>query len=274
MERVSQDDRQVVTIAAGPMRDFYLAASERYAVTSRTVGQTQVNSYAPAELMEGAEAVLDDAGQALESFNEHFGPYPFTEFDLVSTTTFALGVEYPGIVAILVDLYQQTENQNGTPPNGLLESVVAHEVAHQWFYSTVGNDQVDEPWVDEAMAQYATLLYYADIYGPSGAAGFQSSLERRWERVNREDIPIGLPVRAYTPQEYGAIVYGRGPLFIETLAETMGEEAFAAFLRDYYQTFQWDIATGKSFQALAEQHCECDLTDLFQTWVYDANTAP
>jgi aminopeptidase N len=183
-------------------------------------------------------------------------------------------VEYPGIVAILVDLYQQTENRNNASPNGLLESVVAHEVAHQWFYSTVGNDQVDEPWVDEAMAQYATLLYYADIYGPSGAAGFQSSLERRWERVNREDIPIGLPVRAYTPQKYGAIVYGRGPLFIETLAETMGEETFAAFLRDYYQTFQWDIATGKSFQALAEQHCGCDLTDLFQTWVYGktANT--
>jgi len=269
IERESQDDRQVVTFAAGPVRDFYLAASERYAVTSRSVGQTTVNSYAPAELIEGAEVALDDAGQALEIYNERFGPYPFTEFDLVSTTTFALGVEYPGIVAILVDLYEQTDNQGDIPTNVLLESVVAHEVAHQWFYSIVGNDQVDEPWVDEALAQYATLLYYADIYGPPGAAGFRGSLERRWDRVNRADIPIGLPVRDYTPQEYGAIVYGRGPLFFETLAETMGEETFAAFLRDYYQIHQWDIATGNSLKDLAEQHCACDLTALFQTWVYD-----
>jgi aminopeptidase N len=150
-----------------------------------------------------------------------------------------------------------------------LEGVVAHEVAHQWFYSVVGNNQVDEPWVDEALVQYATLLYYQDVHSSSGAAGFRGSLERRWNRVDRADIPIGMPVRAYTDQEYGAIVYGRGPLFIETLAKEMGQETFAAFLRDYYQTYQWGIATGDGFKQLAEGHCACDLTALFETWVYD-----
>jgi virginiamycin B lyase len=270
INREQTDTHQIVTFAAGPVRDFYLAASDRFAMTSRTIGQTVLRSYAPVELAAGNEATLNLAAAAMQSFNQRFGPYPFTEFDLVSTTTFALGVEYPGIVAILMNLYDLDGRVRGTPTGPLLEGVVAHEVAHQWFYSVVGNDQVDEPWLDEALAQYATLLYYRDAYGgEEGATGFRRSLERRWERVNRADIPIGLPVRAYDEASYGAIVYGRGPLFLQLLAETMSQETFDAFLADYYQTYKWGVATGADFKQLAEQHCACDLTPLFEAWVYE-----
>ncbi len=263
IERVEQDGQQVLTVAAGPVRDFYLAASDHYTVTSQSVGEVAVNSYAPAELSAGSAMALTQAVQALQSFNERFGPYPFTEFDLVTTPNLALGVEYPGIVVIRGELYGADQD------NRLLEAVVAHEVAHQWFYSVVGNDQVDEPWVDEALAQYATLLYFLDVYGPAGADAFRGSLERRWTRVDGVEIPIGLPVRDYTVQEYSAIVYGRGPLFLETLAESMGQESFAAFLQEYYRRHQWGIATTASFKDLAEAHCSCDLTPLFEAWVYD-----
>lgn len=263
------ETQQVVTFAAGPVRDFYLAASEQYTQTRRTVGETTVNSFTTKENAAGAELALNHAVAALESFNRRFGPYPFTEFDMVSTTTFALGVEYPGIVALLEDLYDPTGVVGGTPAGVLLEAVVAHEVAHQWFYSVVGNDQVDEPWLDEALAQYATLLYYLDVHGGGGAAGFRGSLERRWNRVNRADIPIGLPVRAYTPQQYSAIVYGRGPLFLEALAQEMGQQEFEAFLKDYVQTYRWGIATGAGFKELAQTHCRCNLAPLFETWVED-----
>lgn len=268
LEQEQAGERQTVTYAAGPVRDFYLVASDRFERVSRQMGQTIVNSYAPAEFNAGAAAALEQAAQALESFNTRFGAYPFTEFDLVSTTTFALGVEYPGVVAILLDLYQPDSQLGGMSSSSLMESVVAHEVAHQWFYSQVGNDQVDEPWLDEALAQYLTLLYTIDVYGPQAAAGFERSLERRWDRIGRADIPIGEPVRAYTAEEYSAIVYGRGPLFMAHLAETMGQETFNAFLRDYYQTHQWGIVTGDDFKQLAEQHCHCDLTEIFETWVY------
>jgi len=268
IEREETDERQTLTIAAGPMRDFYLAASRRYAVTSRRVGQTTVNSYAPTELIAGAELALEQAGNALESFNRRFGTYPYTEFDVVTTTTFALGVEYPSIVAILVDLYDSQAQVRGTPAAALLEAVVAHEVAHQWFYALVGNDQVDDPWLDEALAQYLTLIYYADVHGPAGSEGFRRSLERRWARVDQADIPIGQAVRNYSIEEYSAIVYGRGPLFIEALSERLGEEAFAEFMRDYAQTYRWGIATGEDFKGLAEKHCNCDLAALFEAWVY------
>ncbi|MDX1522915.1 MAG: M1 family metallopeptidase, partial [Anaerolineae bacterium] len=268
IEREESGDRQILTIAAGPMRDFYLASGAAYEVVSATVGETTINSYAPADLKAGAELALQQTVDSFASFNERFGVYPYTEFDVITTTTFALGIEYPGIVAILIDLYELEGQVAGASAPVLLEAVVAHEAAHQWFYGLVGNDQVDEPWLDEALAQYLTMVYYADVYGENGRTGFRGSLERRWQRVEGADIPVGLPVSDYTAEEYGAIVYGRGPLFIEALAAEMGQDVFDDFILDYSLTYRWQIATAQDFQTLAEQYCECDLTPLFEEWVY------
>jgi aminopeptidase N len=165
-------------------------------------------------------------------------------------------------------LYDPHGEISGTPTSIYLESAVAHEVAHQWFYNVVGNDQVDEPWVDEALVQYLTGLYYRDVYGEEGYEGFKESWNSRWGRVDFEDIPIGFPVEGYDGIAYGAIVYGRGPLFMDALAEKMGQETFNVFLRDYYETNKWGIGTASEFEELAERHCDCDLSDIFEEWVY------
>lgn len=266
LDESRQDGQQVITVAAGPAREFYLAASDAYQVVSQQVGETTINSYAPRRLRRGANEVLDIAAAAMRSYEDHIGPYPYTEMDLVSTATSALGVEYPGIVALTSRAYNGEYQQ-------YLESTVAHEVGHQWFYNVVGDDQLDEPWLDEALTQYITLLYFQDQYGQEGYDGFRASFESRWTRTDSEKIPVGLPVAAYSadgeyPNTYGAIVYGRGPLFFEALAQEMGAETFAAFLRDYYQTFAWDISTADRLRGLAEKHCGCDLGQHFADWVY------
>ena len=258
------DGRQTVTYAAGPMRDFYLVASERFVSISRQVGETTINSYTLPEYESGAAVALAHAVAATENFNEIFGVYPFTEMDLASTPTLALGVEYPGAMVLAVRLYDPAEGYPATA----LEATTVHEVAHQWFYSTVGNDQIDEPWLDEALAQYATLLYFRAIHGEAGADAFRRSLTGRWERLEMAEIPIGMPVDAYDGAAYGAIVYGRGPLFFEALEERMGPAAFDDFLRTYYQRYVWEIATTEDLRAVAEQVCACDLGALFEEWVY------
>ncbi len=264
IQREQTDSGQQVMYAGGPMRDFYLVASNSYRVVSQQFGEVRVNSYAPAELLEGAQDVLRYTVDALRVFDKRSGAYPFTELDIVATPTLALGVEYPGIVAMAQRLYPPQTEYGSV----YLESTMAHEVGHQWFYSVVGNDQLDEPWLDEALAQYATLVYWQDLYGQRGGEGFLDSLYGRWDRVDRADIPIGMPVRNYTRQEYGAVVYGRGPLFVEALATEMGDDRFASFLRDYYETFKWSIATSEGLKELAESQCGCDLTPLFEEWVY------
>lgn len=269
VERAQKENTQVVTFAAGPARDFYVAASDRFVVKSETVGETQVNSYAFKDRAEGAQLALDTAVNAIKSFSARFGAYPYTEFDVVSIPMQgASGIEYPGITGINYLLYDLKSEVSGFPAPIMLEATTAHEVGHQWFYNAVGNDQANEPWVDESITQYVTGLYYFDQYGHQGMDSYRSSWESRWERVNREPIPIGLPAGSYAGKEYSAIVYGRGPLFIEALALKIGQSTFEKFLRNYYQSNEWGISTAESFKQSAEKECSCDLTPMFDEWVY------
>ena len=259
---------QTLIVASGPARDFYLAASPNYEEISQTIGEVTVRSYAPRESRDGSQMALDVASRAIEVFSLRYAPYPYTEFEIASVPTPALGIEYPGMTIISSQIYNIDEVYGGTPASWLMESTVAHEVGHQWFYNLVGDDQLDDPWIDESLTQFATLQYYIDEYGINGANGFRTSLERRWERVDKANIPIGLPVANYEGREYGAIVYGRGPLFFVALKDVMGAETFDRFLMDYTETFAWAIATPKALQSLAEVHCACDLDSIFNEWVY------
>jgi hypothetical protein len=259
---------QTLSIASGPARDFYLAASPNYEEISQTVGEITIRSFASSQHKDGAQMAVEVAKRAIEDFSARYAPFPYTEFDIVSTPTLALGIEYPGMVAITSRIYDVDEDYRGTPASIYMESTVAHEVGHQWFYGLVGDDQLDDPWLDESLTQFATLQYYADEYGPSGEKGFRNSLEARWDSVDKADIPIGLPVAEYSGQEYSAIVYGRGPLFFVALQEKMGQKAFDTFIKEYTETLSWGIATPEFLQSLAEKHCSCNLDDLFNEWVY------
>src|SRR6266508_3886836 len=262
---------QTLTVVSGPARDFYLVASPNYTEVSQTFGEVTIHSYAPEESTKGAKMALDVASRAIKDYGARYAPFHYTEFDIVSTPTLALGIEYPGMIAITSRIYDVDSDYRGTPTKIYLESTVAHETGHQWFYSLVGDDQLDDPWLDESLTQFATLQYYQDEYGEEGASGFEASLNGRWGSVNYEKIPIGLPVAEYSDQEYGAIVYGRGPLFFVALKDEMGAEAFDAFLKDYTETLSWKISTPQTLQSLAEKHCACDLQKIFNEWVYQSS---
>jgi aminopeptidase N len=260
INRQENGDRQTVKYAAGPVRDFYLAASPEYEVFKKEVNGIDLRFYTRDFLQDGAEAALDTAARAIEIYGERYAPYPYTELDFVSTPTMALGIEYPGMIAITEGII--------SPDHNYLEATVAHEVGHQWFYNLVGNDQLDDPWLDESITQFATLQYFLDKYGKSGERGFRSSLEGRWEIIGREEIPVGLPVRDYSDAEYSGIVYGRGGLFFEALRVEMGDENFDTFMKDYAQSNAWGIVTTETLKSQAEGHCGCDLTKLFENWIY------
>ncbi len=249
----------------GPQRDFYLAASPRFITEIEMVGDTRVTSYFVDEYRLAGEMVLETAVHALESFNERLGLYPYTELDLISTPMTAGGMEYSAATSLSLNYYDPDYL-----PSGLmyLEGVTAHEVAHQWFFNQVMSDQIDEPWVDEGLIQYVTYLYYLDRYGKTGAQGYVDSWYSRWESIEMKKIPIGLPAGDYDRSEYSPIIYGRGPLFFAALKEEIGAAAFDQLLQKYTEEYRWGISDATSFKEFAEDHCSCDLTALFNEWVY------
>ncbi|HEX6033157.1 MAG TPA: hypothetical protein VFY83_01940, partial [Anaerolineales bacterium] len=83
-------DTQTLSVASGPARDFYLAASPSYEEFSQTFDEVTIRSYAPSWDQKGAAMALDVAGRAIQNFSSRYAPYPYTEFDIISTPTLAL----------------------------------------------------------------------------------------------------------------------------------------------------------------------------------------
>ncbi len=258
---------QIVTFAQGPGRDFWVAGSPDYVMKTQQAGETLIKSYARPGEDDAQKVALDAAAKALEVYGRRFGPYPYTELDVAATPMLALGIEYPGAVGISARIFEPDSKPNNGSAGVIVESTVAHELAHQWFYNLVGNDQIDEPWVDEAMAQYGTGLYFTDNYGQAAGEAWRETWGSRWDRSDREEKPVGLPARDYTEREYSAIVYGRGPLFLSALAERMGQAKFDQFLKEYSTRFRWGIATADEFKTEAAAACGCDLSDLYRKWL-------
>jgi aminopeptidase N len=268
VERSTSSGRQLARFAAGPVRDFYLAGSRDFTVLSTTVGETTINSYALIGNEQVQQQVLDYLQAGMAFFNQTFGDYPYAEFDAISSPMAALGIEYPGVVGILKDLYEREEPIVYYRGTDLLEIAVIHELAHQWFYNLVGSNQQSEPWVDEALTQFSVYLYMQGVYGEVQADGRLDEWNGRWSQVNGKDIPVGMPVGDYSGQAYGAIVYGRGPLFLYTVGEQIGADTLLQALVSYYQDNRWGIADTESVRRSLEQACQCDLSDLFEEWVY------
>jgi aminopeptidase N len=259
--RQENGNRQQVRYEAGPVRDFYLAGSPNYQEFIREVDGVRLRFYTESDFEAGAEEALNFAQQSIKVFNAKYAPYPYTELDFVSTPTLALGIEYPSMIAITEWIMQ--------PEIDYLESTVVHEVAHQWFYNLVGNDQLDEPWLDESLAQFASLQYFSDRYGEEGFLDFRRELKGRWAYTDNAEIPVGLPVRAYDDYEYSGIVYGRGALFFIELENEMGSENFNLFMKNYVVDNAFGISTSEILKSDAESVCGCDLTGLFVEWVYE-----
>jgi len=251
------------TAVAGPMRDFYIAMSQDYQLLYDFVDGIRINSYYRSGQAEGGQLALRYARDAVHIFNQLFGPYPYTELDIVPTPTNAGGIEYPGAIVTAQSLYPEKSEY--------LELVVAHEVAHQWWYGLVGSDQVDAPWMDEALTNYCAYVYFERTAPPEKAQHIKKvTFEDPYRELqqNHLDRAIGGPVAGFgTQSDYVAVIYGKGPLFFDAVRERLGDTAFFAGLRLYLERHRYGVAYPEDLIAALEDASGQCIGDLYSTWV-------
>lgn len=247
-------------LVSGLQRDFTLVATTLPVVTS-VVDGTRINIYHDATQRNAAHVALRYAAQSLRTFNRLFGQYPYNELDFVSVDARSFyGVEYPGLILLQDRIFM---NQP------LLERIVAHEVAHQWFYNVVGNDVQQHAWVDESIATYAQVLYQERIYGDVGKNRELAALQAQYDELvkRNRDGPIDQPMSEFTLYTFNAIAYAKGALYLDALRRAAGDDAFFAALLSYVDTYQYQIVDGTAFRDEVQRQCNCDVQSVYQTWV-------
>jgi aminopeptidase N len=250
------------TLLSGPMRDMMVVVSDRFESSSYAVGYIRVNSYYLPQDKQVGLAVLDDCRDALRAYQQSFGPYPFAEFDVVEAPIYAGGMEYPGLIMVANRQYQAGGEY--------LEFVTAHEVAHQWWYSLVGNDQVLVPWLDESLANFSTLYYFEYVYGSDRAnMAFQNYVASQYYRAKEEgrDGVVNQPVEAFSPEQYGVIVYGKGAVFFYELRAKLGDSLFLDMLRAYLQDREYKVARPDDLLRVADEVSGQKLDDFYAQWI-------
>ena len=251
------------------LRDFAFCISKDFNLKSGKVGNTIVYSYYLNNDEMGLIA-LEYAKNALSCFNKLFGEYPYETLSVVASDFYIGGMEYPNMVLIDKYLYQPVTKE-------ALEEVVVHEVAHQWWYGVVGNNEKTEAWLDEGLTQYSVALYIEDTYGSERYLSYLNENEIYskivFDIVKETNGIVNMKIDR--PSEsfehwllYDALTYDVAALMFDNLRNNVGNKCFFDGIRHYYSNnkfnvsninvFIYDMAkgTGKNINAYIEPWLE------------------
>ncbi len=246
------------------MRDFMITASDRFVTLNGDQNGVRITLYYDASdpaSVTTARSGLQTAQDTLRIFNATFGAYPFSELDIVQTPNGAGGMEYPGLFVLDTAIWNTDA--------AFFEFLLVHETAHQWWYSLVGSDQARDPWIDEALAQFAVAVYIRAQEGDEAYAAAMESFRAQHASyiVEHPDQRIGGPVSDYQGLAYFNMVYQKGPLFYAALDDLYGYDTVIAVLRDYFNAYRYRIATPDDLRASFEASLGADLSAVFAEWV-------
>lgn len=217
----------------------------------------------PQEREAGWKALEDTARQAVGFFSAHIGPFPYDK--LANVEAVAL---YGGMESATAIFYDQ-KLFRGIP----LTTIVAHEIAHQWFGDSVTEADWDEVWLSEGFATYLADCF---IEHAQGREGFVKRLKAERGLVieaeaSSPDTPILHRNLSDMDKVLNAFVYDKAAWVLHMLRNRVGDEAFWRGLRTYYAEHQHGNATTADFRRAMEAASGQTLEAFFTQWLTRSN---
>ncbi len=258
--RTTQGTNATSEIVTGPVREFAFALGHFQRLEDTADGVTVRVLYPRDGRVPEAAArkILARAIQSLATTTDRYGPYPYRVLSfcvLEAGRGFSDAREYPGFILLLLDHgYSPTTHED-----------VAHEVGHQWFYGIVGNDIYQDPWMDEAMAQYTTFVVMQQWDGAAVANKYFNTAIAALGMRSRYSLRAANAYPSWS--SYYASVYGKGGLFIAALRRQVGDKAFFAGLRQYVARNRYSVAHPDDLRRALEDASGQKLTQLFGLWL-------
>jgi hypothetical protein len=287
-------------VHAALVRDFAVMASDRVISVEQSVGDVTVRAHVLPHSQASSDRVLRAACDSLALFEQTFGPYPYRELDVVEAPLVGGvgGVEFSGLVTVAQMLLEPTPGLDAQgllgslglsaggmfdslkallpDPAEMLDMVVAHEVAHQWWHVLVGSDSRREPFVDEGLAQWSALYFMERARGADMAKHAEQQLVLSYQTMRmlgEQDAAAHRPAEAFHSMlAYGGIVYGKAPLVYRELRQRLGDQAFLDTLRAYTERYAFARAERSAFiDMLARKRDAKAVRALARRWLDEAH---
>jgi aminopeptidase N len=199
----------------------------------------------------------------LPFFIKNVGPYAFKKLANVESTTIFGGMENASAI-----FYSDDASITGTRKS---ESLLAHEIAHQWFGDMATEADWSHLWLSEGFATYMTILYFEHKYGSDTA---KKMLEKDREKVIQFAKKKMRPVVDSSVTNYMELLnansYQKGAWVLHMLRRAMGDVNFWKGIRAYYKTFAGRNAITDDLRIQMEGESAMSLRDFFEQWLYRA----
>jgi peptidase M1-like protein len=276
----SSDTTKTLHYHQEKVHDFAWFADKRYHVLKGEVelphSKRKVTTWAmftnnEADLWKNSIEYINDATYYYSLWN---GDYPYNHVTAVDGALSAGGgMEYPNITVI---------GESGD--NFGLETVIMHEVGHNWFYGILGSNERDHAWMDEGLNSMNENRYIETKYPTRRLVGDSSAAQKKiikWinlgEYKHKTQYDLGYTVNAcrnldqpieeaseeYTSLNYGGIVYGKTALVFDYLMAYLGEELYDKCMQRYFNEWKFKHPQPDDLRKIFEEETGKDLSWFF-----------
>ncbi|MFF7023260.1 M1 family metallopeptidase [Streptomyces klenkii] len=245
----------------------------RSAVVRRTGPHgLSVRDVVPAADRQRVEKWASKTPEQIAWMEKKVGAYPFENYGLLiadASTGFELETQ-------TLSLFERGLFIRDDIPAWYLESIMVHELAHQWFGDSVSPASWSDLWLNEGHATWYEALYAEQ----KGGRTLDARMRTAYEQSAAWRTDGGPPAQPKPPEPGRRIsifrpgVYDGGALVLYALRQKIGTAAFDRLQREWINVHRDESATTADFTALASQVSGQDLREFLQDWLYGTKTPP
>jgi aminopeptidase N len=235
-----------------------------------------IRVYATTGKKETGKFALESAQHILSYYDKYFGiKYPYGKLDLIGLPDFSAGaMENTGCITFREVILLIDEKQGSVDLKKTIASVIAHEMAHQWFGDLVTMKWWDDVWLNEGFATWMSSkpvqawkpewnFNLDDVSGTGGTLNVDSL-------ANTRPIHQAAETPAQIQELFDGIAYGKAASVLRMLESYLGEETFRAGVNAYLNQHKYANATAEDFWQAQAQTSKKPVDQIMPTWVQQA----
>ena len=210
----------------------------------------------------------------LEFFTHTVAPYPYEKLAMIVGATRFGGMENSSAIVFTSSLLSRASREGLSKTYGIPSgnvTLIAHEIAHQWFGDSVTESTWADLWLSEGFATYFAGLF---VQRYEGEDVFQAYMKNAATTVFSYEKKKRTPIVDRDTEKLFDLLnannYQKGAWVLHMLRSRLGDEAFFRGIRAYYEAHKSSVATTEDLRAALEKASGKDLKPFFTRWVYDS----